>query len=68
MISVASRTTIDRGELTREIESASAANQSADSFRHCPKCNADHFTQRPLRGESPDTLPTPELDDGSGWL
>jgi DNA-directed RNA polymerase subunit M/transcription elongation factor TFIIS len=54
MISVASRTTIDRGELTREIESASAANQSADTFRHCPECGADHFTQRALRSESPD--------------
>jgi DNA-directed RNA polymerase subunit M/transcription elongation factor TFIIS len=54
MISVASRTTIDRGELTREIESASAANQSADTFRHCPECGADHFTQCALRSESPD--------------
>ena len=54
MISVATRTTIDRAELTREIESASAANQSADTFRRCPRCGADHFTQRALRGESPD--------------
>jgi hypothetical protein len=54
MISVATPSTIDRGELTREIKSASAANQSAGSFRHCPKCGADHFTQRALRGESPD--------------
>jgi hypothetical protein len=54
MISVASRTTIDRGELTREIESASAANQPADTFRHCPECGADHFTQRALRSESTD--------------
>jgi NADH pyrophosphatase NudC (nudix superfamily) len=53
MISVATRTTIDRSELTREIGSASAANQFADTFRHCPKCGADHFTQRALRGETP---------------
>jgi DNA-directed RNA polymerase subunit M/transcription elongation factor TFIIS len=53
MISVATRTNIDRGELARKIGSASAANQSADTFRHCPKCGADHFTQRPLRGELP---------------
>ncbi len=54
MISVASRKTIDRGELTREIESASAANQSAGTFRHCPECGADHFTQHALRDESPE--------------
>jgi hypothetical protein len=30
MISVASRTAIDRGELTRKVRSASAANLSAD--------------------------------------
>jgi DNA-directed RNA polymerase subunit M/transcription elongation factor TFIIS len=54
MISVASRTTIDRGELRRQVKSASAANQSADTFRHCPKCGEDHFTQRALRGELPD--------------
>lgn len=54
MISVASRTAIDRGELTRKVRSASAANLSADTFRHCPKCGADHFTQRALRGELPE--------------
>jgi hypothetical protein len=53
MISVASRTAIDRGELTREVQSASAANLSADTFRHCPKCGADHFTQRAFHGELP---------------
>jgi hypothetical protein len=54
MISVATRTTIDRGELAREIESASAANQGAGTFQCCPKCGADHFTQHALRGKSPD--------------
>jgi hypothetical protein len=54
MISVATRRTIDRGELAREIESASAANQSAGTFQRCPKCGADHFTQRAWRGKSPD--------------
>jgi DNA-directed RNA polymerase subunit M/transcription elongation factor TFIIS len=54
MISVASRTAIDRGELTRKVQSASAANLSADTFRHCPKCGADHFTQRALHGELPE--------------
>jgi hypothetical protein len=46
MISVASRTNLDRGELTRKVQSASGATQSADTFRHCPKCGVDHFTQR----------------------
>jgi DNA-directed RNA polymerase subunit M/transcription elongation factor TFIIS len=54
MISVATRTTIDRGELAREIESASAANQEAGAFQRCPQCGADHFTQRALRGKSAD--------------
>jgi hypothetical protein len=54
MISVASRTTIDRGELTRKVQSASAANLSAETFRHCPQCGADHFTQRALRGALPE--------------
>jgi len=54
MISVASRATIDRGELTRKVQSASGANQSADTFRHCPRCEADHFTQRTLHGELPE--------------
>jgi len=54
MISVASRTTIDRGELARKVESASASNRQADTFQRCPKCGADHFTQRALRGKSPD--------------
>jgi DNA-directed RNA polymerase subunit M/transcription elongation factor TFIIS len=53
MISVASRTTIDRSELAREVESASAANQSTDAFRRCPRCGADRFTQHALRGELP---------------
>jgi len=54
MISVATRTTIDRGELAREIQSASAANRSADTFQRCPNCGADHFTQRVWRGKSSD--------------
>ena len=50
MISVASRMNIDQGELDREVGSAEAANQQADSLRRCPKCAADHFTQHALRG------------------
>lgn len=54
MISVATRATIDRSELAREIGSASAANQEASTFQRCAKCGADHFTQRALRGKSTD--------------
>ena len=47
MISVAPRgQTVDRAELNREITSISAANQPADTFRHCPKCGATQFAQR----------------------
>jgi hypothetical protein len=36
-------------DLTREIKSISAQNQRADVFRHCPKCDSSHFTQRASR-------------------
>ena len=51
MISVATRSTVDRAELEREVESASAANQPATVARICPKCGADHFTQKAVRGK-----------------
>jgi hypothetical protein len=43
--------TIDRAELTREIRSISVENQPAGTFRQCPRCGADHFTQHALRGK-----------------
>jgi DNA-directed RNA polymerase subunit M/transcription elongation factor TFIIS len=47
MLSVASRAQhVDRGELNREMRSISAGNQRTEVYRHCPKCGADHFTQR----------------------
>jgi hypothetical protein len=39
---------VDRVELNREITSISAANQPAGTFRHCPKCGATQFAQRPV--------------------
>lgn len=52
MISVATRTTVDRAELEREVESAAAANQPAAVARICPECGADHFTQKAVRGNA----------------
>ena len=46
MISTASRRSIDRPELAREINSISAENEVAQAFRHCPKCGGEQFTQR----------------------
>jgi predicted nucleic-acid-binding Zn-ribbon protein len=46
-------TMIDRAELRNEIQSIEAQNQPVETFRHCPKCGADHFTQRPLRHTEP---------------
>jgi hypothetical protein len=46
-------TMIDRAELRNEIQSIEAQNQPVETFRHCPKCGADHFTQRPLRSTEP---------------
>jgi ribosomal protein S27AE len=37
---------LDRGELAREIRSVEAENQAIDSYRHCPECGADQFTDR----------------------
>jgi len=54
MFSVTPRGTgVDRDELTREIESISAENQRVGTFRQCPKCGADHFTQHAVRGKAP---------------
>jgi hypothetical protein len=47
MLQVATPTRVDRAELDREITSIGAANQQAAAFRQCPRCGADHFTQRP---------------------
>jgi ssDNA-binding Zn-finger/Zn-ribbon topoisomerase 1 len=44
---------IDRAELRNEIQSIEAQNQPVETFRHCPKCGADHFAQRPLRSTEP---------------
>jgi hypothetical protein len=40
---------VDRVELRREIKSISRQNQPPETFRHFPKCGADHFTQRAWR-------------------
>ncbi|MBV9384282.1 MAG: hypothetical protein JOY82_26080 [Streptosporangiaceae bacterium] len=34
-------------------ESISARKRQAESFRHCPKCGAGHFTQRASPGKLP---------------
>ena len=43
--------TIDRPELAREIASIEAMKEPAEVFRQCPKCGAEHFTQRAWRGQ-----------------
>jgi DNA-directed RNA polymerase subunit M/transcription elongation factor TFIIS len=54
MFSVAPRgQTVDRAELRREVGAISAEGRVAETFRHCPKCGAEHFTQSPLRGTLP---------------
>jgi hypothetical protein len=37
----------------RMVESISARIRFAESLGHCPKCDADHFTQRASPGELP---------------
>jgi hypothetical protein len=43
----------DSSDLSRQAEAISAQNQQIKAFRHCPKCNADHFTQRASSGKQP---------------
>ncbi|MGD0604228.1 MAG: hypothetical protein ABSA53_11595 [Streptosporangiaceae bacterium] len=50
MFSVATRQSVDRAELAREVSSISAENQLAETFRHCPRCDAQQFEQHPWRG------------------
>jgi uncharacterized protein YfcZ (UPF0381/DUF406 family) len=38
-------------DVTTGVKSISEQNRLAEAFRHCPECDADHFTQRPSRGE-----------------
>jgi hypothetical protein len=44
---------VDQVKVNELVESISAQIRFADSLRHCPKCGADHFTQRASRGELP---------------
>jgi hypothetical protein len=43
----------DQVKVNELVESLSAQIRFAESLRHCPKCGADHFTQRASRGELP---------------
>jgi hypothetical protein len=40
----------DSTDLSRQVEAISAQNQQVEAFRHCPKCGAEHFTERTSRG------------------
>ena len=43
----------DQAKVDEMVESISARKRLAESFRHCPKCDAGHFTQRASPGELP---------------
>jgi hypothetical protein len=46
MFSVAPRgQAVDRAELRRQVGAISAEGRVAETFRHCPQCGAEHFTQ-----------------------
>jgi hypothetical protein len=45
----------DQAKVDELVESVSARKRQAESFRHCPECGADHFTQRASPGELPFT-------------
>lgn len=40
---------IDEAQLDREIQSKAELDERAESFRECPKCGSEHFSQRPVR-------------------
>jgi len=48
MFSVATPRSIDRTELARQIDSIATENQLGETFRHCPRCDAEQFEQRPI--------------------
>jgi hypothetical protein len=50
----------DPAKIDEMAESISARKRLAESFRHCPKCGADHFTQRTSPGTLPYSLPSRE--------
>jgi hypothetical protein len=43
----------DPAKVDELVESISARKRLAESFRHCPECGADRFTQRASPGELP---------------
>ena len=40
---------IDEAELNREIQSSAEMDERTESFRKCPKCGSEHYSQRPVR-------------------
>ncbi len=40
---------IDEAELNREIQSSAELDERMESFRRCPKCGSEHYSQRPVR-------------------
>ena len=44
----------DPGDTAGTVKSISERNRLAEAFRHCPECDADHFTQRAAGNELPD--------------
>jgi hypothetical protein len=43
----------DPADIARTAGSISEQNRMAEVCRHCPECDADHFTERASRGELP---------------
>ena len=40
-----------RRELARQVTSISAANQTFETYKHCPRCGADRFTEHAVRDD-----------------
>lgn len=40
---------VDETELNREIQSSTDIRKDAESFRKCPACGSEHYSQRPVR-------------------
>jgi hypothetical protein len=40
---------VDETELNREIQSSTEIHEQAESFRKCPECGSEHYSQRPVR-------------------
>ncbi len=48
---------VDRSELASEVATFERQNQQADTYRVCPRCGAETFTQQSVRAKPAELSP-----------